>query len=411
MNFPFAAHVVAPSIAPFRYAVRTAGFKPSAIREILKVAESPEIVSFAGGLPAPELFPIDDLARAAATVLSIQGSAALQYGLSEGYVPLREWVCTYLAETVGLATSVERVLILHGSQQGLDLVAKVLIDPNDVVLTDNPAYLGALQAFRSYQARVVGLQSDRHGLLPDVLDRWLRTSAERPKFLYLNPNFQNPTGTCLAAERRWAIASLAAKYEFPIVEDDPYGELRFSGVAQPALASLPLGQTSIYLGTSSKILAPGLRVAWLVAPDRSFFERVVTAKQGTDLHTSGFTQRVVWEAVRPEGRLRRHVATLRAVYGRRRNAMIAAMKTQFPSGCTWTEPEGGLFLWVQTPPPIDTERLLPLALAEKVAFVPGAPFWVDRPVRNTLRLNFSNASEERIAYGIERLGKAMRNQA
>lgn len=396
------------SVEPaFRYAARTAGFKPSAIREILKLAESPDIISFAGGLPAPELFPVNLVAHAAQQVLTHDGPAALQYGVTEGFLPLREWICRHLAETVGLYTTPERVIMLHGSQQGLDLIAKVLIDPGDTVLTENPAYLGALQAFRSYQAQVVGIDSDAQGLLPDALEHHLDRAAVRPKFLYLNPTFQNPTGTTLALERRQEIARIAARFSLPVVEDDPYGELRFAGAPVPALSAINAGQTSIYLGTFSKILAPGLRVAWMVAPDRAFFDRVVTAKQATDLHTATFNQRIIWETVRHDGMLTRHVARLRDVYGRRRTHMLSALRRHFPEGCTWTTPEGGLFLWVTTPAHVDTVALLPQALAQKVAFVPGAPFWVDRPVKNTLRLNFSNATEESIEQGISRLGAAV----
>lgn len=388
----------------FRYAARTAGFKPSVIREILKVAESPDIISFAGGLPAPELFPVNLVARAAEQVLANDGPAALQYGVTEGFLPLREWVCRHLAETVGLHPTPDRVVMLHGSQQALDLVAKVLLDPGDIVLTENPAYLGALQAFRSYQAQVVGIDSDEQGLLPDALEQHLDRAAVRPKFIYLNPNFQNPTGTTLALERRHEIARIAARFSLPVVEDNPYGELRFSGTSVTAMSAINAGQTSIYLGTFSKILAPGLRVAWLVAPDRTFFERIVTAKQATDLHTSTFNQRIIWETVRHDGMLSAHVARLRAVYGRRRTHMLSALRRLFPGDCTWTTPEGGLFLWVTAPARVDTVALLPQALAQKVAFVPGAPFWVDSPVKNTLRLNFSNASEDNIEHGIARLG-------
>lgn len=391
----------------FRYALRTAGFKPSLIREILKVAESPDIISFAGGLPAPELFPVGPVARALEQVLPIEGPAALQYGVTEGFYPLREWICRHLAETVGLHPTPDSVVILHGSQQGLDLIAKVLLDPGDTVLAENPTYLGALHAFRSYEAHVVGIKSDGQGLLPEAFEQHLERSAVRPKFLYLNPTFQNPTGTTLPTERRHEIARIAARFSIPIVEDDPYGELRFAGTAVPAMSALDAGHTSIYLGTFSKILAPGFRVAWMVAPDHAFLERIVTAKQAADLHTSTFNQRIVWETVRHEGMLSQHVARLRDVYGRRRTQMLAALRRHFPADCTWTTPEGGLFLWVTAPASIDTAALLPQALTQKVAFVPGAPFWVNRPVRNTLRLNFSNASEERIEQGIARLGATL----
>lgn len=407
MSSPSIASSASTSSTPFRFAARTEGSKPSAIREILKVAESPEIISFAGGLPAPELFPKDAIAAAAAAVFAADAAPALQYGVTEGYRPLRDWISAHLHRTGGILAPSERILILHGSQQGLDLAAKVLLDPGDIVVTENPAYLGALQAFRSYQAKVIGLDSDDEGLLPDALEHWLRTTDRPAKFLYLNSSFQNPTGTSLSPQRRLALAQLAARYALPVLEDDPYGELRFAGSPQTPLAGLPGGHAWIYLGTSSKILAPGLRVAWLVTSEKSVFDRLVTAKQSTDLHTSTLTQRMVWETVRQDGFLDGHLNVLRRVYGQRRNAMLSALQTYFPPGCRWTQPDGGLFLWVTTPDSLDTEKLLPVALAEKVAFVPGAPFWIDRPVRNTLRLNFSNASEERIAIGIERLGSAL----
>lgn len=391
----------------FRYATRTSGFKASAIREILRYTESPDFISFAGGLPAPELFPVEAIARASATVLASDGPASLQYGATEGFLPLREWVCQHLSATAELHTSPDQVIMLHGSQQGLDLIAKVLLNPGDTVLTENPAYLGALQAFRSYEARVVGLDSDQHGLLPDALEHYLDGTAVLPKFLYLNPNFQNPTGTSLTQERRSAIAQIAARHSVAVIEDDPYGELRFAGTAIPALSAIEAGHAWIYLGTFSKILAPGLRVAWMVARDRIFMDRVVTAKQATDLHTAAFNQRVIWETVRHAGMLDRHVGQLRETYSRRRAVMLSALRRHFPTDCTWTQPDGGLFLWVTTAPGVDTVDLLQHALPQKVAFVPGAPFWVDRAVKNTLRLNFSNASEERIDQGIARLGAAL----
>lgn len=392
----------------FRYARRLGRLKPSAIREILKVADAPDVVSFAGGLPAPELFPVDAIAQAAQRVLARQGASALQYGPSEGYLPLRTWVCQYLAETVGLSMTPDRVLILHGSQQGLDLVAKVLIDPGDVILTENPAYLGALQAFQAYEPRIVGLTSDQDGLIPAALRAYLRDAAIRPKLLYLNPNFQNPTGTSLASARRADIVALAADYGVPILEDDPYGSLRFSGQPSPALCALDGARDCVYLGTTSKILAPGLRVAWLAAPHRAFFDRVLTAKQAADLHTSSFAQRIVHETVSVPGLLTDHVAHLCQVYGRRRDTMVRALRDHFPSGCTWTFPDGGLFLWVTLPESLDAEALFPAALAQKVAFVPGEPFWVDQPRRNTLRLNFSNADEARIEAGVARFGAVLR---
>jgi 2-aminoadipate transaminase len=398
---------VAPS-SVYRFATRTTALKPSAIREILKVTSAPDIISFAGGLPAPELFPVEAVSRSAQAVLSSDGPAALQYGVTEGHLPLREWVCAHLAATVGLSVSPDDVVITSGSQQALDLIAKVLLDPGDLVITENPAYLGALQAFQAYEARAVGLASDEHGLQPAALNTFLETSPVRPKLLYLIPNYQNPTGVTLSAARRAEVVRIAARFGIPVLEDDPYGALRFSGEALPALATFPGARDCLYLGTSSKILAPGLRVAWLVVTDRGLREKITTAKQAADLHTSSFTQRLVHHYVGQAGVLEAHVETLRDVYRRRRDVMLAALSRELPSGCTWTRPEGGLFLWVTLPSDVDTTELLYVAAREKIAFVPGAPFWVGEPVRNTLRLNFSNATEARINEGIARLGAVLR---
>jgi 2-aminoadipate transaminase len=395
----------------FRLSARTDTLRPSAIREILKVTASPDVISFAGGLPAPELFPVEAVARASQAVLSADGPAALQYGVTEGHLPLRQWVCAHLAATVGLAVTPGDILITNGSQQALDLLAKVLLDPGDLVVTENPAYLGALQAFQAYEARVAGLASDEHGLRPDALRSFLETSAVRPKFLYLIPNYQNPTGVTLSAARRAEIVHIAAHHRVPVLEDDPYGALRFSGEAVPALATFPGARDCVYLGTSSKILAPGLRVAWLVVTDRALREKLTAAKQASDLHTSSFAQRLVHHYVAQPGLLDAHVSTLRSVYARRRDVMLAALARELPVGCTWTRPAGGLFLWVTLPAHFDTTALLAIAAREKIAFVPGAPFWVGEPVRNTLRLNFSNATEDRINEGLARLGRVVREKS
>ncbi len=386
------------------FAARTAGMKPSSIREILKVTEAPEIISFAGGLPAPELFPIEATMMASAVVLGGDGPAALQYSTTEGYRPLREWVARHLVDWVGLTADPDRMVITHGSQQGLDLLGKVLLDPGDVVVTENPAYLGALQAFGAYQAHVIGVDSDAEGIRPDALRQALARAPRRPKFLYLIPNFQNPTGTSLAADRRAEVVRIAVEHGLLIVEDDPYGRLRFEGMPQPALVAGAEGAPWVYLGTTSKILAPGLRVAWFVSSERALIEKIVTAKQAADLHTSTFTQRLAYECMKSPGALEQHVARLCEVYSRRRDLMLEALERTMPGGCSWTRPEGGLFLWVTLPETVDALDLLQRATQAKVAFVPGEPFWVGPPHRNTLRLNFSNASESRITQGIMRLG-------
>ena len=389
----------------FRFATRTTGLKPSAIREILKVTAAPEVISFAGGLPAPELFPVASTARAAQELLAEDGPAALQYSVTEGLPALRAWICMHLAETIGLHASPDQVLITNGSQQGLDLLAKVLVDPGDTVVVENPAYLGALQAFRSYEAHVVGVPADEEGMRADELRRVLAGSARPPKFLYLIANFQNPTGTSLSPQRRADLVALAAEFGVPVIEDDPYGRLRYTGAPQSALGALPGACDWVYLGTSSKIMAPGLRVAWLVTPDRGLYEKLVSAKQAADLHTSIFTQQLVWWYVRQPDVLAAHVAQLCTAYRRRRDVMLAALERCLPAGCTWTRPEGGMFLWVRLPESCDTLELLRAATEHNVAFVPGESFWVGPPVRHTLRLNFSNATEARIEEGIRRLGE------
>jgi 2-aminoadipate transaminase len=388
-------------------AARTAGFRPSAIREILKVTSTPDVISFAGGLPAPELFPVQAMMAAAEAVLTTDGPASLQYAITEGWIPLREWVARHLKDSVGLDAKPEEILITSGSQQALDLVTKVLVDPGDTVLVENPAYLGALQAFQAYEGRVVGIPTDSRGMRIDCLRDFLKGASPRPKFLYLVTNFQNPTGTSTARERRLEISGVCAEFGIPIVEDDPYGRLRYSGPDIPALAALGPSRDCLYLGTASKILAPGLRVAWLVARDPRLYGCLVAAKQAADLHTSPFTQRLVWQFLSRPGALDSHLGLLRSVYARRRDAMLASLRRHMPEGCSWTEPEGGLFLWARLPEQIDASKLLAACISQKVAFVPGEHFWTGVTVRNTLRLNFSNASEERIEEGISRLGRAV----
>jgi len=383
------------------------GLKASAIREILKITEMPDVISFAGGLPAPELFPVAQFARACQEVLETDGAAAMQYSVTEGFAPLRAWVSQFLRETNGIESTPEQVLIISGSQQGLDLIGKVLLDPGDYVVIENPAYLGAIQAFDAYQARYLNVATDADGILTDDLAHVLKTAPKRPKLLYVIPNFQNPSGQTLSLERRKAVIEICAQYEIPIFEDDPYGRLRYSGSHLPSIAALAGGRNCVYMSTVSKTIAPGMRVAWLVIHDRALFERVVPAKQAADLHTSSFTQRAVYAYARPPGAVEAHVKTMLPVYARRRDVMLASLERFMPPGTTWTHPQGGLFLWARTPEGVDTLELLAIAERKKVAFVPGGPFWVNRDVRNTMRLNFSNANEEKIVEGIRRLGEGL----
>lgn len=390
------------------FAARMQALKPSAIREILKVTETPQIISFAGGLPAPELFPVAAVAQASAECLAEDGPASLQYGPSEGFTPLREWVSAHVGRSVDFHVSADRVLITHGSQQGLDLIARVMINPGDAIIVENPAYLGALQAFQAYEPRIIGLPSDDEGMLPESLGAFLQFQEVKPKFIYLVTNFQNPTGLSTSPARRRTLARIAAQHGVLVVEDDPYGSLRYSGQASPALCADAEAGPVVYLGTTSKILAPGMRVAWAVTNNPALFQKLLTAKQASDLHTSSFTQRIVWRVLRTPGFLEAHLQTLTATYRVRRDVMLNALAAHLPEETHWTRPDGGLFLWARVPEQIDTLHLLRRAIEQKVAFVPGAPFWVGEATTNTLRLNFSNANAERIEDGVRRLGGVLK---
>jgi 2-aminoadipate transaminase len=393
-----------------RFAARTQRMTSSVIRELLKLTEQPDLISFAGGLPAPEMFPVAEMRAAAERVLAEQGAAALQYGPTEGYRPLREMLARHMRR-YGIEVPPSNVLVTTGSQQALDLIGKLLINPGDRVLTEQPTYLGAVQAFTAYQAEFVTVPTDDDGLRIDLLEEALRVG---PKFLYVLPNFQNPSGVTLSLERRRRLVELAHQYGIPIVEDDPYGQLRYEGEHLPSLVKLDAeyrhgapdgdGYTGnvLYLGTLSKTLAPGLRVGWIVAP-REEIERLVQMKQGADLHTSTLAQALAYETAHG-GFLDRHVRRIRVVYGERRDAMLGALERHFPPGVHWTHPRGGLFLWVRLPAGRDAAELLRRALERKVAFVPGAPFFPAGGGEETLRLNFSYCAPPVIEEGIRRLG-------
>jgi 2-aminoadipate transaminase len=398
-----------------RYAQRTQRMTSSMIRELLKLTAQPDVISFAGGLPAPEVFPIDEFRAAADRVLRDRGQQALQYSTTEGYPPLREMIVRNM-QRYGIVVDIENILITTGSQQALDLIGKVLINPGDKILTEDPTYLGAIQAFTMYGADYVTVPIDERGMQTDRLEEALRSG---PKFMYVLPNFQNPAGTTLSIERRLDLVKLSDRYGVPIIEDDPYGQLRYEGEHLKPLVVLDAeglhceknGRykgNAIYLSTFSKTLAPGLRLGWVVAP-KDVIARMVQAKQGTDLHTSTFDQMVAYEVAR-DGFIDRHVRRIREVYHARRNVMLEALERAFPDpglGVRWTRPAGGLFLWVVLPEAIDTVELLKRAVEERVAFVPGIAFHALGGGHNTMRLNFSNASEAMIDEGIARLGRAI----
>ncbi len=377
---------------------RAARLEPSAIREILKLTERPGIVSLAGGLPAADAFPVAAVAEAAARVLRDAPREALQYAPSEGHGPLREWIAADLARR-GLRADPARILVTSGSQQGLDLVAKVLIDPGSRVAVEAPTYLGALQAFAPFEPAFVALDGDDEGPHPEAVD-----AARGARFAYLQPSFQNPTGRCLGAARRAALAARAASVGLPVVEDDPYGDLWFDAPPPPPLAAV-LGDQALYLGSFSKVLAPGLRLGYLVAP-AALYPKLLQAKQAADLHTGGLVQRIAFEVVR-DGLLDRHRPALRAGYRARRDAMAAALARHLPPGCRHSTPAGGMFFWVEAPPAIDATALLPRAVEAGVAFVPGAAFFADAARRHTLRLGFATVPPERIEAGVAALGRVM----
>jgi 2-aminoadipate transaminase len=391
-------------VTPWRLAARTARMNPSAIREILKLTERPGILSLAGGLPSADTFPVEAVRQATSRVLRETPREALQYAASEGFAPLREWVAEQMARQ-GLAVSAAHVLITTGSQQGLDLVGKVLIDPGSTVAVESPTYLGALQAFVAYEPAFVAVEGDDGGPLPQALAR-----AAGARFLYVLPNFQNPSGRSIDASRRAELARAAEAAGVPIVEDNPYGDLWYD-TPPPAPIASHWREGAVYLGSFSKVLAPGLRLGYVVAP-AAVLAKLVQAKQAADLHTPGFNQRIVHEIVRG-GFLDAHVPTIRARYRVQRDAMAAALRTHLPSdgelACRWRMPGGGMFFWVELPEGVDSEALLAKSVERGVAFVPGAPFFADAARRNTMRLSFVTLGAEAIGRGVAAIAAALRD--
>jgi 2-aminoadipate transaminase len=422
-----------------RYALRTKGITSSQIRELLKFTQKPGMISFGGGLPAPDVFPVERFKEACNKVLTEHAALALQYGETEGYRPLRELIADNMAR-YGIKAKPENVLITSGSQQALDLIGKLFINRGDRVLVEAPTYLGALQAFNVYGAEYESVPIDENGLRTELLEEPLRSG---PKFMYVLPNFQNPAGTTLSEERRHELVLLADRYGIPIIEDDPYGQLRYEGEHLPSLVVLDrenlrrddgysIGNV-IYLSTFSKTLAPGLRLGWIVAPPE-VISKLAQLKQGADLHTSTFTQFVAFEVAR-DGFLDKHVKLIRKIYSERRDVMLQALKEFFPSTVSWTHPKGGLFLWVTLPEGLDMQAIFKSALEQNVAFVPGDSFYANVSHNNVsrndahrnhdgrnqggcnsgpegsrhMRLNFSNAAPDEIREGIRRLSMALKS--
>ena len=395
-------NTIATKTSPWQLAKRAARMNPSVLREILKITERPGIISFAGGLPSPKAFPVAEFAAACAKVLRDDATAALQYAASEGFGPLREMVASALPWQVDPA----RVLITTGSQQGLDLVAKVLVDAGSRILVESPTYLGAVMAFTPMEPEVVGVANDEEGI--DIAD--VRAKAAGARFLYALPNFQNPTGRTLSEARRVALSAAAAQLGLPIIEDNPYGDLWFD-TAPPAPLTARNPDTCIYLGSFSKVLAPGLRLGYVVAP-QAVYPKLLQAKQAADLHSPGFNQRVIAEVMK-DGFLERHVPTIRALYKLQRDAMLEALAREMPMGAPdstlhWNQPAGGMFLWARLPQGMNATDLLPFAVEQGVAFVPGAPFYAGDADPRTLRLSFVTPSVEEIHRGVAALATAIK---
>ena len=392
----------------YRYAHRMQKMGSSVIRELLKFTEQPDIISFAGGLPAPDVFPLEEFRAACNQVLDHYGPQALQYGTTEGYGPLREMIARHTAR-YSVEVGPENILITSGSQQALDFLGRLFINRGDYIVVESPTYLGALQAWNAYGAQYIPVRADENGMIVDELEAALRIG---PKFIYVLPNFQNPSGSTLCLERRKQLVELADKYGVPIVEDDPYGQLRYEGDHIPSVVSLdseyrgPNGGhysgNVIYLSTFSKLLAPGLRLAWIIAPPE-VIRKLVMTKQAADLHTATFNQYVAYEVAKG-GFLDEHVKTIRATYKERRDVMVEMMEEMFPTGVTWSKPAGGMFLWGVLPEDMDAAEVLKAAIGRKVAFVPGEAFHPRGGGKNTMRLNFSYSSPDTIREGITRMG-------
>jgi len=392
----------------FKYARRMDHLQASEIREILKVTERPDIISFAGGLPAPELFPVEEILNVNRIVLEEQGTRALQYTTTEGYAPLREWIAERMNSRLGTSFDRDNILLTHGSQQALDLSGKVFLDEDDVVLCESPTYLAAISAFRAYGCKFVEVPTDNEGMIPDELDRIL-TSTDRVKLIYVIPDFQNPTGRTWSLERRKRLAQAAMKHQVMVVEDNPYGELRFEGKALPSVKSFDDIGCVLCLGTFSKTFCPGYRIGW-IAGDKKAIEKYVLVKQGADLQCNTIAQLEIAKYLELYD-IDEHIERIREVYRRRRDVTVKTMEEVFGPDIEFTRPQGGLFAWIELPEHINSRDVLLKSLEKKVAFVPGGSFFPNGGKENTLRINFSNMPEDRIVEGLQSLARVINEWA
>ncbi len=386
-----------------KFADRMEGIKASEIRELLKLTVRPEIISFAGGLPAPELFPIEEMKVVAVKVLEESGRQALQYSPTEGFGPLRDKIAARMSK-VGVAAKGTDILITTGSQQGLDFAGKVFLNPGDYVVCESPSYLGAINAFKAYQCQFIEVETDEDGMLIEDLEKKL-AAHDNVKMIYVIPDFQNPTGRTWSLDRRKRLLEIAGKYDLPVVEDNPYGELRFEGEMLPSIKSLDTDGRVIFLGTFSKTFCPGLRVGWVCAQE-DILNKFITVKQGADLQSNSMTQREL-DMFMELYDLDAHVEKIKEVYRKRRTLMMETMSKYFPNEVTYTYPNGGLFTWAVLPPELNARDLMLKAIEKNVAFVPGGSFFPNGGRENAMRLNYSNMPEDLIVEGIKRLGEVL----
>lgn len=388
-----------------KLAERMSRLKASEIREILKVTEQQGVISFAGGLPAPELFPVEQIDRVTHRILRDHGAKALQYTTTEGYAPLREWIARRMNSRWGTSFDRDNILITHGSQQALDLSGKVFLDSGDAVLSESPTYLAAINAFKAYGCRFSGVETDDEGMVPEALERALRDTP-RVKLIYVIPTFQNPTGRTWSRERRRQLAEISARYGVAVIEDNPYEELRFEGRAQPSVKSFDREGNVLCAGTFSKIFCPGLRIGW-IAGDKELIRKYVLVKQGVDLQCNTIAQMTVAAYLECYD-IDRHISSIVSLYRHRRDVAVGCMERYFPEVVRFTRPEGGLFTWVELPERVSARDILVESLSRRIAFVPGGSFFPDRPRENTLRLNFSNMPDDKIEYGLSTLADIFR---
>ncbi|RKD22221.1 2-aminoadipate transaminase [Caminicella sporogenes DSM 14501] len=387
-----------------KFANRMDKIRASEIRELLKLTVRPEVISFAGGLPAPELFPIEEMKKVSQKVLEENGEQALQYSPTEGFPPLREKIAKRM-EQAGVKTTAENILITNGSQQGLDFSGKIFLNPGDVVVVESPSYLGAINAFKAYECKFLEIPTDDDGMIMEELEKALETT-ENVKMIYVIPDFQNPSGRTWSFERRKKLVEIANKFNLPIIEDNPYGELRFEGEKIPSIKSFDTEGRVIYLGTFSKTFCPGLRIGWVCA-EEEVLNKYILVKQGADLQSNSMSQREL-DAFLEVYDLDKHIEKIKKLYKNRRDLMLKTMKEHFPPEVKYTHPEGGLFTWAELPEHINTRELMKKALERNVAFVPGGSFFPNGGHENTMRINYSNMSEDKIVEGIKILAEVIK---